>query len=113
MTISTRIPPASSRGTRLRRRRFSSATVRILRLSAPMAYSYSEASSYVGCGRLKGNQITRSPDRQITRSSGSSAAEAGMLHLLARCVGRRGDALHPELEVVWVAGVLQRCLVRD
>src|SRR5947207_1710256 len=46
MTISTRIDPASSLGTRLRSRRLSSATLRIRRLNAPTAYSYNEPSSF-------------------------------------------------------------------
>src|SRR6184192_543352 len=43
----------------------------------------------------------------------SSAAEAGGLHLLARGVGGRADALHLELEVVWLAGVLEGRLISD
>src|SRR6478735_12849065 len=43
----------------------------------------------------------------------SSGAKSGLLHLLARGVGCRMYALHFELEVVWIAGVLQRGFIAD
>src|SRR5205823_2079312 len=47
------------------------------------------------------------------RVSLSTAAEAGRLHLLAGGVGGGADALHLELEVVWLAGVLESGLISD
>src|SRR5579864_4475465 len=43
----------------------------------------------------------------------SSGAKSGLLHLLARGVCCRMHALHFELEVVWIAGVLQCGFIAD
>src|SRR5271165_2822654 len=140
MTSSIRVCPYSDSqsSTRARKRRFNSATVRIRRARAATAYLYSSSSEYdrfLGREKVMANDSARKmageekeerlqkerppasgfrKSEYRTAESGSRflpSAEAGRLHGLPGDVGRGGDTLHAQFEVVGVGGVLQSGLV--